>query len=236
MATSSSLVRLELLWKHVPGDLAGAIHAAGETLRSLDQGGFVIGVGADFANASSYVHADQGVGTVSIHAWFVGPGAWKAALIEHHTGPDGGGVFSINDFGLRTVEPKIIDRTKGLRRPGWTIRGSLRNNPELVIRADAGLMTPPLISADHRLIPLWNLGLTHDTRIALHTWNVQARAVALLAPAFEDEGIYRKWAKQQLYQKRSELALEAKRLASLVTKESGFTVRVGPLIDPMGGF
>jgi hypothetical protein len=233
---SSSLVRLELRWKCKRGSLVPAIHSVGQTLDALDQGGFIIGKGVSFANASSYVHADEKTGTISIHAWFIGPGAWKAALSEHHSTEEDGPVFRIDDFGLRTTEPEVIDRTKGLHRPAWSCRASLGSKPVLRLQACPDMMTPPIISEDRRLIPMWKLGLSSDTRNALHAWNQQARAIASLAPALDDEGLYLKWAQQQLDRKRSPLALEAKRLAALVTKESGCKVLAGPAVDPMGGF
>lgn len=245
---ATSLVRLELRWKHKPKDLAPAIHSVGGTLGALDRGGFIIGggTGVDFANAASYVHADAKAGTVSIHAWFIGPGAWNAALAEHRAeqaflasdddDAESTSVFSIEDFGLRKTEPEIFDRTKGLHRPAWTCQASLKSKPTLRFQVSPDMATPALISADRRLIPVWSLGLSRDTRVALHEWNVQARAVASLAPAFEDEGMYLKWASQQLRQKSSPLAAEARRLAALVTKETGCKVLTDKLIDPLGGF
>ena len=230
---ATSLVRLELRWKPKSGMFIPALHACGMTLDSLDSAGYIIGRGVSFANAASYVHADQAAKTISIHAWFIGPSAWKAALAEHRSKQ---GVFSIDGFGMRKEEPEVFDRTKGLHRPAWSLRGSLKSKPTLMIRADPDMMTPPIISEDRRLIPMWKLGLSTETRIALHDWNQVARAVGSLAPSFDDEGMYLRWAESQMYKKRSPLGLEAKRLAALVKKESGFNVVVKHLVDPLGGF
>lgn len=233
--STSSLVRLELRWKHKRNSINPALHAVGQTLASLDEAGYIIGVGSSFANAASYVHADAKAGTISIHAWFIGPKAWSAALAESKSESEES-VFAIDDFGLRTAEPEVIDRTKGLTKPGWSVRGSLRDKPRLMIQTDTTLMAPALISEDRRLIAAWDLGLSGETRRALHAWNVQARAISTLAPAFEDEGLYLKWAAKELRTKKSPLHQEAKRLAGLITKESGCKVLVGPLQDPLGGF
>lgn len=233
MASNDRLVRLELRWKVKRGGMNGAIHAAGMTLQHLDEGGFIIGVGSRFANAAAYVHADHRARTVSVAAWFLGAGAWKAAAEEDRAGE---GVFSIDDFGMVRHEPEVIDHSRGLSRPGPMFKKAVGRGTAVRFGADDVAAPPALLALDGSFIPQWRLPLTPETRVKLHDWAREARAVAALAPAFADEGIHLRWASKQLTSATSPLAKRARELAKLVTKETGCRVRAGELTDPLGGF
>lgn len=225
VSTESGLVRLELRWKAKRNSLAPAFNAAGNTLSKLDEAGYILGAGSTGATAAAYVHADAASMGVSLHAWFIGPGAWDAALAESEK--DEGG-FSIDDFCLVSRIPKVIDHTRTSHKPYPSFKKSLKSKPVLRLCATPGTHCPPLLAKDGGVVAQWKLPLSTPTRDRLHVWNAHARLITALASDFawdEDEcQLYTKWAEGELKRATSALAKEAKELAAIVGRESGLRV------------
>lgn len=225
MSTEASLVRLELVWKCKKGDIAPATNSVGMTLRNLDEAGYIIGHGSTNSVAAAYVHPDHAKNTISLHAWFIGAGAWKAALEEHEA--DGANVFSIYDFCLTTTIPTaVIDHTKGSHRPYPQCKKALSSKPLLRFCATEGSRCPPLLAAEGGVVAQWKLPTSYKTRERLYRWNDRARHVAALMGELGETEPFRAWAKREISSSTSILGKEARALAAVVTAETG--VRVDP--------
>jgi len=222
MSNESSLVRLELRWKAKRGYLKPAFMSARTTLDALDRAGYVVGVGSPGAAGTSYAHCDGRAKTVSIFAWFIGPAAWAAAVKEDAR--EDGALFTIDDFGLATHLPQVIDWTRDSHRPYSSCKVSLASRPMLRLCATPASCCPPLLAATGGVIAQWKLPLSFETRQRLEEWNTWARLVVGLLDLIGDEGPYRKWANKELSGKASWVKREGSALANLVTKETGLKV------------
>lgn len=225
MSTESSLVRLELRWKAKRGYLEPAFVAARATLEKLDRAGYVVGAGWPGRAGSSYVHCDAGAQAVSVFAWFIGAGAWAAAVEEDAR--DDGALFTIDDFGMATHLPKVIDRSKGAHRPYPSCKVSLASRPPLRLCATPTSCCPPLLAARGGVMAQWKLPLSFKTRDRLADWNERARMVVALMDPPGERGPYGAWAKRELKRGASPIVKEARELARLVTEETGLKVEKG---------
>lgn len=159
---------------------------------------------------------------VILSGYFIGEKAWQDAWESENISIRESKRMMLRKF---RGEPSVLCLQRSIAEPVPSCRCKGGMPTLLDIWCTPSSRCPPLLCGKGGIFPYYKLPLSYETRTRLSEWHSAASSICKMWDWDHGLAPYRKWAKQQLHSKTSDLSRFAYELSRVVTKETGIKTR-----------